>query len=125
MPQTRRAPKAIRCAATFFAILLPYFQISRDTSQFFPFVFRQVSLDALGIAAEQINASRDYNVGVDDSCAAALPLAFRSPPQLSYSAGAWYHISGIGVLHKVGCNRLDPVGSDQLGSFGRELRELQ
>src|ERR1039457_6611398 len=59
MPSIRSAPKLFFFPSAFFRILLRSLQMSRDLPQFFLLVRRQVSLDILGVAADQVNTGGD------------------------------------------------------------------
>src|SRR5258708_37242814 len=76
IPSIKSAPMVVVFEADFFGILLHSFQMSCDLPQLFLLVRRQIRPDVLRITAEQVNASGDHYVQVDDACAAALPLPF-------------------------------------------------
>ena len=96
--------------------------MSRDLPQFFLLFRRQVCLDVLGVAADQVNTGGDYDLHVYDSRTATFSLALRRPSQLPRSAGAGYGVSSIRMHDQVHCNSLDAIGPDQLRGLCLELR---
>src|SRR3954452_14247166 len=95
--------------------------MGRDPSQLFLLIRRQIRFDAPGIASDQVNLPRNYDVEVDDSGAAALPFTLRCPSQFPHSARSWYHIAGNRILSEVYSQRLDAIGTDQFRSLGLEF----
>jgi hypothetical protein len=89
--------------------------MSGELPQLFLFVRGQIRLGILRIATDQVNPGVDHNVQIYDSCAPALPLAFRRPSQLARSPSARNYVR----------KRFYPVHSNQVGGFGFEFRQLQ
>src|SRR5260370_34478148 len=98
IPSIRSSPKVVFFLTSFLGILLHSFQIGRDSPQIFLFVRGQVRFDVFRVTAEQVNTRTDHKVQINDPCAAALPFAFRRPPQLPRAAGAWDHVSTVRMV---------------------------
>lgn len=62
---------------------------------------------------------------IDNPGSTVLPSALRRPSQLPHSARSRYYVACVGMIDKINCQRLDGIGSDQLGSLGLELRQLE
>jgi hypothetical protein len=83
--------------------------MGRDLLQLLFLIRGQIRLDVLGIAPNQVNASGNNDVQVDDPGAAALPFAPRRPSQFPNSARSRYHVASIRMVNQINSNRLNPT----------------
>jgi hypothetical protein len=90
------------------------FQIGRDLSQLLLLIPGQIGLHVLGVASDQINASGNHDIQVDDPGAATLPFTLCCPSKFPDSARSRYHVAGAGIVNQVDGERLDAIGPNQL-----------
>src|SRR5208282_647167 len=66
IPSIKSAPNVAFLAAVFLGILFRSPQIGRDLSQLLLLIHGQIGLHVLGVASDQINASRNHDIQVND-----------------------------------------------------------